>query len=332
MKPRDSEGDAELVRRSLTGDTQAFDALTRRHQGMVESIITRHACRPGNDASDLAQQAFITAYRKLEKLKDPSRFEAWLWGITSRLCWKWSGRRRDEARVLELPATEISDRPEGDPFVREELRHRIAHAIAGLAPEYQEVLLLRYLEELDQDEIATITDRTVGSVRGILQRGTKLLRDQLVSVWNELYPQHHLDTGAELPARIEELLSSGQTAVMVIAEDHTIVAVNTPYSQNFGFAAEQVVGRKCFEISHGRTSPCSGTEHPCPMDLIGKGARQVAVVHRHRNPLGEEEEVDIVTMPVEQELTSGRRRRFHVEELTPRSSTPRSQEASELGS
>lgn len=315
-------GDSELVARSLDGDDQAFAELSRRHEGMVRSIIQRHASRAAEEVEDLAQQAFVTAFRKLENLNDPSRFHAWLWGITSRICWKWAAARpaeRDRGTVpIDVEGEEATLGANADQGMRHELRARIASALAGLAPEYQEVLLLRFLDGLEQDEIAELTDRTPGSVRGIVTRGTRILRDQLVTTWNELNPGSRLDTGEHLPNGIEEVLRSDEKSVMVIAEDHTIVAVNAPWARHTGFEVEHAIGAKCYAISHGRDTPCSGTDHPCPMQLIAESARQASVVHHHKTASGDDEEVLVMTMPVDQELTSGRKRRFYVESIEPR--------------
>ena len=105
---------------------------------------------------------------------------------------------------------------------------------------------------------------------------------------------------------------------MVITDEHEVMAVNDPYSRDTGYAASSITGRKCYEINHGRSKPCDGVDHPCPIRLIGDSQRQVSVKHIHRGSDGTSEEVDLLSHPVDQELPDGRKRRFYVEVITPK--------------
>ena len=97
MHPKDDI----LVRRTLCGDKSAFALLVERYQGVVYRIAYREV---GNhhDAEDIAQEAFLKAYRKLKTLKDPRVFPSWLYAITVNLCKSWWRKRKRRVETIEL--------------------------------------------------------------------------------------------------------------------------------------------------------------------------------------------------------------------------------------
>lgn len=307
--------DARLVEAARGGDPDAFGELVRRHDAMVRGVIRRSGAVASRAEDDLSQRAFLTAYEKLQGLDDARRFEAWLWGITSRLCWRWTAEEgRRGAAKLEDVAEPPAPGPELSSAERVEIRDRIADAVVGLPERQQAVVLLRYLDGLLPAEIATVLELTPGQVRGALYRGTQTLRQRLRDLWEEL---QGVAPDELLPEEIEELLEHASAAVMVITDELDVMAVNDPYSRATGYPASSVTGRKCYEVNHGRTSPCDGTDHPCPLRMIGDGQEQVRVQHRHRQRDGTWRTVDLLTHPVDQELPDGSRRRFYVELITP---------------
>lgn len=80
--------DATLVRRSLTGDREAFGALVDRYRGMVFASILGHGV-DREESQDLCQDVFVEAYTHLSTLKDPSKFAGWVRGIASNVCRMW---------------------------------------------------------------------------------------------------------------------------------------------------------------------------------------------------------------------------------------------------
>src|SRR5215213_4123479 len=96
--------DAELIERVRAGDREAFGPLVARHQGRIYQLCYRVA---GNspDAEDLAHETFVEAYLKLEQLREPAKFGAWLRALALNLCRMWYRRRQREAgALLEEPA------------------------------------------------------------------------------------------------------------------------------------------------------------------------------------------------------------------------------------
>jgi RNA polymerase sigma-70 factor (ECF subfamily) len=136
---------------------------------MVHGLLLAHV--PRAEVDDLAQEVFLSAFRKLASIRDGAAFGGWLAAITRNRAVDF---HRRACPTEELPA-EIAA-PGGD----EELRARAAlEAIRGLPQAYRETLVLRLVEGMSGPEIAARTGRTADSVRVNLHRGMKLLRARL---------------------------------------------------------------------------------------------------------------------------------------------------------
>ncbi len=93
--------DAELVRQTLAGDGDAFGELVKRYQGLVCGLAY-HLVGNRADAEDLAQDAFLSTYKNLNQLKDPSKFGAWLRQIAANFCRAFQQRHSYHARGVQL--------------------------------------------------------------------------------------------------------------------------------------------------------------------------------------------------------------------------------------
>ena len=305
-----SASDADLVQRSLSGNDDAFRELAERYDGMIRGIIRRFGKELGREEDDLAQNALLTAHRKLTNLRDAGRFDTWLWGITARICGKRAARLRQSSTSLQDVQEPVA-RDDGLTAVeRMELRGRIAAALLDLPDHYRSVVVLRYLDGLTHAEIAKSLELSEGQVRSHLYRGTRRLRDRLQSIWEQLYPEE----GQLLPVEVREVLEHHPGSVMVISDDLEILAVNRPYSCETGFTEEEVVGKHCYEVNHGVSKPCDPKQ--CPLHAIGDSDREVHVLHRHRVKSGKWHEAETVAFPVDELLADGSRRRFFVELTT----------------
>ncbi len=184
------QDDAQLVFRCLEGDTEAYGDLIRRYQGAVYSTAFYYAGRYGA-AEDVAQEAFMAAYRSLPSLKEAEKFGPWLKGITCRTASNWL--RRHQRRLLtETPLPHrrpmsIEDAREGPRgnLERDERFERVQRAVDSLPERYRLPVILRYLQELSYDEITVFTGETRDEIRGILQRAGRQLRDLLADVDEE---------------------------------------------------------------------------------------------------------------------------------------------------
>jgi RNA polymerase sigma-70 factor (ECF subfamily) len=176
--------DAELVRRCLGGDTDAYGELVQRYQGAVFATAFYYVGRHGA-AEDIAQDALLAAYRSLPRLRDAEKFGPWLKQITCRTAANWLRKNGDRlATETPLPykrTVAIEDVREG-PRGRTERRERldqVQRAIDTLPERHRLPVVLRYLQELSYQEISEYTGETKDEVRGILQRAGRQLRDIL---------------------------------------------------------------------------------------------------------------------------------------------------------
>ena len=184
--------DAALVARVLAGEHDAFRSLVEREARTVVGACYR-VLGDLHDAEDAAQEAFVTAYGSLATWRGDGPFGAWLTRIAIRIALRAASRRRpvtwiDPAAGVDVApddAVETPLRRSGggeDPATHALVRERdagIRAAVAALEEPYREVVALRFFGELSLAEIATQTDRPLGTVKTHLHRGLARLRLRL---------------------------------------------------------------------------------------------------------------------------------------------------------
>lgn len=185
--------DRSLIESTLRGKTQVFEVLVRRYQRPVYSFAYR-MLGSREDAEDIAQEAWLRAYRSLKRFDTSRTFLAWILKIISNLC---IDRFRRETSYEEVAFDGVADEavwshgigtwsgtPDTDLY-REEIKSRVEAAIAALAPHYRAVIVLRHIEDLSYEEIAGVLDIPVGTVMGRLFRARKLLSERLKDLVEE---------------------------------------------------------------------------------------------------------------------------------------------------
>lgn len=153
--------DAQLAALTLTGRQEAFAELMRRHREPVYRLIRGHI-GDAEEAVDLVQDCFASAFRSLDRYDQARPFRAWLSRIAINKCRDW-GRRRAVRRIFipESSAPHAAAVPDPSPDAhdavgdRQELE-RLWSALAALPRSLKEPLILRVLEELSQAEIAAV--------------------------------------------------------------------------------------------------------------------------------------------------------------------------------
>ena len=166
--------DAELVNAVLRGNMDAFGDLVRRYQQVaraaaMESLHDYHA------AEDAAQEAFLTAYDKLDSLRNPAVFGSWLLRIARR---KALRQARRLSRTVPLLDSDCQERPSDDDERLSQRQQELLESVMKLPRSQQQVMILRYLDEHSVREVAEITGRSVGTVTKQLSRGCKALREK----------------------------------------------------------------------------------------------------------------------------------------------------------
>lgn len=187
IEPRPGVGeetDEDLARRSAQGSEEAFEDLVRRHQRGVHALAWRYT-RRHEDADDVAQEAFVRAWRAMGEF-DPSRsFKPWLYRIVVNTSLNHlraiRNRREDDLGEPDgLPALTDSSGPDpADSSIGEETTRAVRRAMARLRPDEQAVLHLRIHEEMGYRDMAVALGVRIGTIMSRLHRARAALRREL---------------------------------------------------------------------------------------------------------------------------------------------------------
>ncbi len=180
-----SDPEEALVRSARSGDQSAFEELVRRTSRLV---FARLYLETGDvhRTEDLLQETLLTAYRSLSKLAEPRAFRSWLLTIAQNVLTDTIRReqRRKRAAPPRASLTALAYVEDKTPLpdeqiARSELRAQVLAVLRSLPEEYRLPLTLRYLAGADYETIQMQMGVTNGSLRGLLHRGLKLLRERL---------------------------------------------------------------------------------------------------------------------------------------------------------
>lgn len=186
--------DLSLVRRVQSGDKGAFDALVRKYQHKLVKLVMRYVRNPA-EAEDIAQEAFIKAYRALPQFRGDSAFYTWLYRIainTAKNAVVSRDRSPIEYNIDRNDATEESydmqgrmkdsETPEGL-VLTDEIRTTVNAAIEALPEDLKTAIVLRELDGLSYEEIAAAMDCPVGTVRSRIFRAREAIDRRLREVF-----------------------------------------------------------------------------------------------------------------------------------------------------
>jgi RNA polymerase sigma-70 factor (ECF subfamily) len=163
----------KLVERAMTGDEAAFDALIGRFGGQLHSVA-RRILRDPYLAEDATQRALLDAWRYLPTLRDPDRFEAWLYRLLVNACHAEARReRRHRANVRLVESDEPSV---ADSAARIATRQQLDQAFRRLGVEHRTVVVLIHYLGLSASEAADAMGTPVGTVRSRLHYALQQLR------------------------------------------------------------------------------------------------------------------------------------------------------------
>lgn len=181
------ETDQQLVVRAQRGDTRAFDLLVLKYQGRIATLVARFV----NDAAeveDVTQEAFIKAYRALDKFRGDSAFYTWLYRIAANAAKNYlvaRGRRPGaDATIEDAEAFGDTDlvSESGSPeavAMGDELAGVVEAALQALPEELRAALTLRELEGLSYDDIADVLGCPVGTVRSRIFRAREAIDERV---------------------------------------------------------------------------------------------------------------------------------------------------------
>ncbi len=178
--------DIELVKRSQRGDTEAFSELVRKYQTVVYNLAYRFM-RDRNLAEDMAQEAFVKAYKHLSGFRGDCAFATWLYRVTCTVCITELNRRKKRSEVEFEP--NIYETGYEEKHSDKEIAEKIRECVTHLPPKYATVITLYYLNGMSYEEIAEIMDIPVGTLKTWMFRARKQLKK---IVEREVFPDEEI--------------------------------------------------------------------------------------------------------------------------------------------
>lgn len=184
----EQENDQQLVERVQRGEQAAFDLLVKKYQHKIMSLIARYIKNQG-DVPDVAQEAFIKAYRALPNFRGESAFYTWLYRIAVN-----TAKNHLVSRGRKPPATDIDaqdaefldaghglkdiDSPESV-LLSEEIRSVVMQTIDELPDDLKQAITLRELDGMGYEEIAQTMDCPIGTVRSRIFRAREAIEKNI---------------------------------------------------------------------------------------------------------------------------------------------------------
>ena len=176
--------DQQLVARVQKGDSRAFDALVLKYQHKIFGLISRYV-RDADEVQDVAQEAFIKAYKALPNFRGDSAFYTWLYRIAINTAKNHlvSRSRRPPGTDVEIEDAEYYETGGGlheietpeNALFGSELKAVVEGAISGLQEDLRTAITLREFDGLSYEDIADIMDCPVGTVRSRIFRAREAI-------------------------------------------------------------------------------------------------------------------------------------------------------------
>lgn len=191
LQPGRNDSDQLLVARVQRGDKAAFDVLVRKYQHKIVKLVTRYV-HDSSEALDVAQEAFIKAYRAIPGFRGDSAFYTWLYRIAINTAKNYlvAENRRPLDHGVDLQDPEQYemqsrlrdlDTPERL-LLTEEIQHTVEAAIRGLPEDLRTAIILREIDGMSYEEIAQTMSCPVGTVRSRIFRAREAIDGKLRSL------------------------------------------------------------------------------------------------------------------------------------------------------
>ncbi|GHC19398.1 RNA polymerase sigma factor [Kushneria pakistanensis] len=193
------ETDHQLVERAQKGDNQAFDLLIRKYQHKVIGLVGRYV-HDQAEVHDVAQEAFIKAYRALGRFRNESAFYTWMYRIAINTAKNYlvARGRRPPNSDMDISDAEVLDQsgrladidtPESA-IARDQLERAVFEAIENLPEDLRTAITLREFDGLSYEDIASIMQCPVGTVRSRIFRAREAVDNRIRPL---LYPEQQDD-------------------------------------------------------------------------------------------------------------------------------------------
>lgn len=191
--------DEQLIKKCLAGEISAFDELVERYQNKIYTLCYRYV---GNedDARDMAQETFLKTYRSLRSFRGQSSFGTWIYRICNTVCLDEMRKRKRRITAISLDDSsgeedgrgavwEIADDSlAGDKvYEQKEMEQYIQSMLIEMRVEYRNAIVLRDVMGFSYEEIASILDCSLGTVKSRINRARQTLKNKLEE--RELFPK-----------------------------------------------------------------------------------------------------------------------------------------------
>lgn len=184
----DADNDKELVKQVQSGSKKAFDLLVLKYQHRIVKLVSRYV-RERSDAEDIAQEAFLKAYRALPKFRGDSAFYTWLYRIainTAKNHLVASGRRPIEVDLEDADGDGVDieelQKDVATPenlLLTDEIRETVQNTIGALPDDLRVAITLREVDGLSYEEIAEVMECPIGTVRSRIFRAREAVEIEL---------------------------------------------------------------------------------------------------------------------------------------------------------
>ena len=186
------------IAQAKKGDADAFAFLVETYETSVYRLALR-MCGNAHDAEEIAQEAFVAAWKGLPSFRGESKFSSWLYQLTTNAAIDFLRRekRHRAATPLEDELEPASPDTPQQAVEEDEVRQALQQALDSLTPEHREIFLLRQMRQLSYEEIGRLLHLEPGTVKSRLSRAKKQLRQILTQKGNLFAPPSVLKNGEE---------------------------------------------------------------------------------------------------------------------------------------
>ena len=183
----DGISDSECVQRIQQGETDAFELLVRRHQTSIFNLIYR-MLGDYDEAAEIAQEAFLSAYKSIDQFRGEANFSTWLY----RIALNHASTRRNiiaawRQRTVPLDGADPIDERVVDPALlveQREIQQRVQIALNSLPSDDASIIVLKDLQDVSYEEMATMLNIPLGTVKSRLHRARQTLKAKLALLFS----------------------------------------------------------------------------------------------------------------------------------------------------
>ena len=186
------------IAQAKKGDADAFAILVETYETSVYRLALR-MCGNAHDAEEVAQEAFVAAWKGLPAFRGESKFSSWLYQLTTNAAIDFLRREKRHRAAVPMedePEPATPDTPQ-QAVEESEVRQALQQALDTLTPEHREIFLLRQMRQLSYEEIGRLLGLECGTVKSRLSRAKKQLREILTQKGNLFAPSSVIKSGEE---------------------------------------------------------------------------------------------------------------------------------------